>query len=88
MNGINQEIDPAEWARVCRYIGQVAAEEFEELSMVLGGVDQDDQISLWGRIKAVFSVKIDNKSGFPLVSLGQGKPGDQGAVGGIGLIFC
>jgi hypothetical protein len=57
----------------------MAAEEFEELVIVLGGVDhQDDQISLWSRIKAVFSVKIENKSGFPLVSLGQGKPGDQG----------
>ena len=74
---INPSIDPREWARVCRHIGQMAAEEFEELSMVLVGVDQDD-LSLWSRIKAIFSVKIENKSGVPLVSLGQGKPGDQG----------
>ena len=56
----------------------MAAEEFEELVIVLGGVEQDDQISLWNRIKAVFSVKIENNTGFPLVSLGQGKPGDAG----------
>ena len=74
---LNQEIDPAQWARVCRHIGQMATEEFNELSMVLCGVD-DDKPSLWGRLKAVFSVKIENNTGFPLVSLGQGKPGEDG----------
>jgi hypothetical protein len=74
---LNQGIDPAEWARVCRHIGQMAAEEFEELSMVLCGAE-DDKPSLWDKLKAVFSLNIENNTGFPLVSLGQGKPGDQG----------
>ena len=46
---LNQEIDPAEWARVCRYIGQMAAEEFEELSVVLK-VSQQPIIELQERM--------------------------------------
>ena len=59
-------IDPGEWARVCRYIGNLGAKEFEVVRRkVVGNPD-----SLRNRVKRVFGSSQDRMAGMPLVSFG------------------
>ncbi len=74
---LNVEIDPAQWAGICRHIGKMSKAEFDQLKTELTGIDYA-QTSICQRLKNLFSLKIENNTGFPLVSLGQGKPGDNG----------
>lgn len=74
---LNAEIDPSEWAGVCRRIGTMSKTEFDQIKAELMGIDYT-QTSICQKLKNLFSLKIKNDTGFPLVSLGQGKPGEEG----------
>ncbi len=51
---LNEDIDPAEWAKLCRHIGQMDAADFYELKMVLMGFE-DPRATLWDKLKSVFT---------------------------------
>jgi len=56
---LNEEIDPAEWANICRNIGQLNIAEFKSFSA-----------ALFSQVKSLSGVKKNKEIGIPLVSLG------------------
>ena len=57
---LKEGIDPAEWAKVCRHLGTLNSAEFERISAMLMPKPK----------------QAPRSSGFPIVSIGPGKPGD------------
>lgn len=63
---LNDWIDPAEWASLCRYIGNLGSREFEVVRRkVVGSSD-----SLGSRVKRLLGGSQGSMAGMPLVSLG------------------
>ena len=63
---LNDGIDPAEWARLCRYIGNLGVREFEVVKRkVVGSPD-----SIRSRVKRLFDSSNRDLEGIPLVSIG------------------
>ena len=63
---LNDGIDPAEWASLCRYIGNLGVSEFNVVRRkVVGSPD-----SLGSRVKRLFSGSQGRMAGMPLVSVG------------------
>ena len=64
---LNDGIDPAEWASLCRYIGNMGEREFEAVKKRVMGSSG----SLESRLKGLFRFGQSNRmAGMPLVSLG------------------
>ena len=59
-------IDPGEWARVCRYIGNLGAKEFEVVRRKIVG----SPCSLGSRVKALFKFGQSCMAGMPILSIG------------------
>lgn len=56
---LNEEIDPAEWANICRNIGQLSIAEFKNVSAVL-----------FSQLKSMSVVKESKEIDIPLISIG------------------
>ncbi len=64
---LNEGIDPKEWARVCRFIGNLSPREFWIVrNKVVGSPN-----SLKNRVKRVFCFEQEDFEGFPLVKVGK-----------------
>ena len=63
---LNDGIDPAEWAYLCRFLGKMEPEEFKKVEKkVFGNPD-----TLIARFKRIFTFKSVNMSDVPLVCWG------------------
>ena len=75
-------IDPAEWAGLCRQIGQLSPQRFEEVRNFLSNRPKPqvrrNPDSLISRIKRVFSFHQAEVAHLPLVSLGYARVDRQG----------
>lgn len=81
---LNDGIDPAQWAGLCRKIGQLSPNRFAEVADFLNKNDQKSNNStfnifhsslrspdsLFSRLKRVFSFNQDEVAHLPLVSIG------------------
>ena len=63
---LNEEIDPAEWAGLCRYIGSLGSNEFKKIKKTI--IPSPD--SLKSRLKRMFSLRGSDLRGIPIFSLG------------------
>ena len=67
-------IDPAEWAGLCRKIGQMSPCRFEEVKGYISGQPRSSKRcspdSLISRLKRVFTFNQDEVMHLPLVSIG------------------
>ena len=63
---LNEGIDPAEWASLCRYIGSLGVREFEVVKKKVVG--REDGIR--SRVKRLFDSGDRVLEGIPLVSIG------------------
>ena len=63
---LNPGIDPAEWAGLCRFLGEMGSDKFKKVEKkVLLSPD-----SFLTRFRRLFSFKQEECMGIPLVSLG------------------
>ena len=63
---LNDGIDPAEWAGLCRYIGNLGEGELEVVKKAIMGSPD----TLGSRLKALFGGSQSGMRAIPLVSLG------------------
>ena len=63
---LNEGIDPAEWASLCRYIGSLGARDFEVVRKKIGGSPD----SLGSRVKRLFDLSHSNAVKVPVLSIG------------------
>ena len=70
---LEEGIDPAKWARVCRHVGSLRPDEFERISAMLMPRPQQVRNSIFKRL---LGLKGEDNTGLPIVSIGPGKPGD------------
>ena len=81
---LNPGIDPAEWAGICRKIGQLSPNRFAEVVDFLNRKDgkpshfrfSTNPDSLFSRLKRVFSFSQAEVAHLPLVSIGPERLGD------------
>ncbi len=63
---LDEEIDPAEWAHLCRYIGKMSPKEFNKVKKkVYGNPD-----GLFRRFSGLFLFEQSEYRDFPLVQVG------------------
>lgn len=63
---LNPDIDPTEWASLCKYIGHLSPREFRKAGkQVFGSPD-----SLKSRLKRLFKFNGSNMVGMPVLSIG------------------
>lgn len=74
---LNEGIDPAQWAGLCRHIGQMEVEDFNYLRMALI-CEPETKPSLWERLTSAFKTRNRDCTQMPLISFGPGKPGEAG----------
>ena len=74
---LTDDIDPAQWASLCRRIGNMDTIEFEQISDVLIPKPKPELTGLLGVLKRLISLKPDKNTSLPLVSIGPGKIGSQ-----------
>lgn len=78
---LNDGIDPAQWAGICRRIGQLSPDRFAEIMDFLADRPQSpkqrwnislqrNSDSLFSRLKRVFSFNQTEVSHLPLISIG------------------
>ncbi len=72
---LEKGIDPAEWARVCRYIGSLDSAEFERISAMLMPKPKPTPSGFCTGLKKLLSSKPENSTDIPIVSIGPGKLG-------------
>lgn len=63
---ISDDIDPAEWAYLCRYIGNLSQKEFKKTQKRVFGSSN----SIFSRLKRVFCFEQEECEGIELVELG------------------
>lgn len=72
-------IDPAEWAGLCREIGQMSPKQFANVQENISGTPNSVSIpnpdSLISRLKRVFTFNQAEVMRFPLVSIGPDRVG-------------
>ena len=73
---LSDGIDPANWARTCRCIGNLSSAEFEHISAMLIPELKLAKSNLFEGIKRLFHFEVESSSDLPIVSIGPGKPGD------------
>ena len=73
---LSDGIDPADWARICRYIGTLSSAEFEHLSEMLIPELKLAKSNIFKGIKKLLVFKVESSLDLPIVSIGPGKPGD------------
>ena len=73
---LSNGIDPADWARICRYIGTLSSAEFEHISAMLIPELKLIKNDIFEGIKRLLHFEVKSRSDMPIVSIGPGKPGD------------
>lgn len=69
-------IDPAKWARICKHIGNLSPNEFEQVSSILISEPIKAENSVFAGIKRLIHFGSDKSCSLPIVSISPGKPGD------------
>ena len=64
---LNPDIDPAQWAYLCRYIGNLPPKQFKKASKKIYG--NPDSVST--RLKRAFCFERANIEGIPLLAVGK-----------------
>ena len=73
---LEEGIDPAEWAKLCRHIGSLNSAEFERISAMLMPKPKPAPASIFVGLKRPLRFKPEDSTNLPVVSIGPGKPGD------------
>lgn len=63
---LNPGIDPAEWAVLCRFLGNMSSDEFERIKKAV----MPSPDSLKSRLKRLFSFRNSSLRGIPILSIG------------------
>ena len=67
---LNDEIDPGEWAYLCRYLGSLTPEQFQQAKVKLAPKRLPSPDSIISRLKRVFCFDQADFAHLPLVSVG------------------
>ena len=63
---LNPGIDPAEWAGLCRFLGNMSHNEFKTVKKAIMGSSD----TLGSRLKRMFNLRKSDLRGIPIFSLG------------------
>lgn len=71
-------VDPAEWAQLCKRIGGLGVREFGRVRRAMESESKNSLGGVLAGIRRVMSLKVENDTGSPIVSIGPGRIGDAG----------
>ena len=69
-------IDPSEWSSLCKRIGGLRVHEFGRVRRVLESESKNSCSGVLAGIRRLLSLKVENNTGSPIVSIGPERIGD------------
>ena len=69
-------VDPAEWSSLCKRIGSLRVHEFGRVRKALESESKNSCGGVLAGIRRLMSLKVENNTGSPIVSIGPGRIGD------------
>ena len=69
-------VDPAEWSSLCKRIGGLRVHEFGHVRRALESESKNSCSGVLAGIRRLMSLKVENDTGSPIVSIGPGRIGD------------